>query len=606
MSLIPILFEIAWKSLLVAGATLLVLRFARDRTAGERSWIAHGGLAVLFALPLAAVLLPAWSPDPATFDATGTAAAPLAVSLDPAPAAGSQPAAEPVAAPAPVTPAALALPSPGTVALWLYLVPLALLGGTMLLAVVRLFALRARAQVMVETPWLAALALAQRRMGFKHGTALLVSDELRSPISWGVMRPIILLNPTAAQASGEAEAIIAHELAHVARLDWAKLLIARAACALLWFNPLVWMLAREAHQLREEAADDAVLMSDVDGADYAALLVNAARHDNQGLLIAAHGVAPGKDSLKRRITRVLDQSLPRRPAGAVWSIGGLVLLGGFAAPLAAFDPLTVCSWTDVQAKASDAVLAPVAALTAAAGVSAPLPTALVLTPQAAASPRAAVAAARQLGRPLTPEELIELKAVGVSRRDLETLQAAGVRNPSVGQATQARAMGVTPEYASAMHRAFPDADFDEIVAARALGIDPEEALNMRRAFPGADLDDMAGAKATGVTAEYAAQMRRALPSVTLDDLTGMRAVGVNADFVREMQRSLGRSVTADQAIEARAVGFVRPGIHARPRVEVRPHAEARAVSRAARAAEREADALEAAIEAEVDPPGHDD
>ena len=114
--------------------------------------------------------------------------------------------------------------------------------------------------VLVDPSWLAALAMAQRRMGFKHGTALLVSEELRSPVSWGVMRPIILLNEQAVDATAEAEAIIAHELAHVARLDWAKLLIARLACALFWFNPLIWLLARECHQLREEAADDAVLL----------------------------------------------------------------------------------------------------------------------------------------------------------------------------------------------------------------------------------------------------------------------------------------------------------------------------------------------------------
>src|SRR3546814_12353026 len=70
-----------------------------------------------------------------------------------------------------------------------------------------------------------------------------------------------------------------------------------------WCNPLVWMLARESHQLREEAADDAVLMADIDGPDDATLLVGAARHDNKAALLAAHGVAPGKDSLKRPIGR---------------------------------------------------------------------------------------------------------------------------------------------------------------------------------------------------------------------------------------------------------------------------------------------------------------
>ena len=45
------------------------------------------------------------------------------------------------------------------------------------------------------------------------------------------------------------------------------------ATALFWFNPLVWLLAREAHQLREEAADDSVLAADIPDTDYAQLLV---------------------------------------------------------------------------------------------------------------------------------------------------------------------------------------------------------------------------------------------------------------------------------------------------------------------------------------------
>src|SRR4029078_4849845 len=145
----------------------------------------------------------------------------------------------------------------------LYAIPAAILLFVTLLALARLIALMARAEVLVDGHWLSALARAQRRMGFKHGTALLTSNELSSPISWGVIRPVILLNTRAVEASSEAEAIIAHELSHVARLDWAKLLLRRVATALFWFNPLVWMLAREAHQLREETADDAVLAADI-------------------------------------------------------------------------------------------------------------------------------------------------------------------------------------------------------------------------------------------------------------------------------------------------------------------------------------------------------
>jgi hypothetical protein len=174
-------------------------------------------------------------------------------------------------------------------------------------------------------------------MNFKHGTALLVSNEIRSPVSWGVLRPVILLNEEALTKNNDAEAIIAHELAHVARLDWASLLLARIATALFWFNPLVWMVARQAHQLREEAADDAVLRSNVNHLDYAALLVGAARHESRGFLLAANGVAPSRGSLKQRITRVLDQGQLRAPAYLGWM--GICVLGAatLALPLAAFS-----------------------------------------------------------------------------------------------------------------------------------------------------------------------------------------------------------------------------------------------------------------------------
>ena len=223
----------------------------------------------------------------------------------------------------------------------------------------RLFGLRGRAQVLVDPVWLSALAHAQRRMGFKNGTALLTSSELSSPISWGLMRPVILLNDEALGASGEAEAIIAHELAHVARLDWAKLMLARVATAIFWFNPLAWALAREAHQLREEAADDAVLGANIADTDYAQLLVGVARHECRGMLLGAHGISPGKGSLTRRVRRVLDSSLSRAPGGRSWVAGFAAGMLVMAAPLAAltFAPASDDKLSDADVAEADAAAA---------------------------------------------------------------------------------------------------------------------------------------------------------------------------------------------------------------------------------------------------------
>ena len=78
--------------------------------------------------------------------------------------------------------------------------PASLLLLLTLIALGRLSVLKGRAKVLVDAHWLQALASAQQRMGFKNGTALLTSNELRSPISWGLMRPVILLNTDATKA----------------------------------------------------------------------------------------------------------------------------------------------------------------------------------------------------------------------------------------------------------------------------------------------------------------------------------------------------------------------------------------------------------------------
>jgi len=523
------LIGLAWKSALIAGLTLALLRLAKTRSAGERSLVAHVGLLALLVLPVASLLLPLWQPLPASWVAE---AAPKAAAIietggsavDPAVAATSVPV---VADPAGSPPISLSVGA--DLAPFLYLVPLALLFGVMLLAVLRLFAMRGRAEVLVEGSWLSALAEAQRRMGFKYGTALLVSDELRSPISWGLLRSTIVLSPKAVQAVGEAEAIIAHELAHIARLDWAKLLASRVACAVFWFNPLVWMLARESHQLREEAADDAVLMADIDGPDYATLLVGAARHDNKAALMAAHGVAPSKNSLKRRITRVLDASLKRGPASASWVLMSLVVLAGVTAPLAAFSATAA----EEIVTAKDARIAAVAA-----------------QKSAVASARSAMAA----------------KADAVD----EAVAATTTRQLSAEQLISLRAVGVTAEYAAEMRAEGASMDADKLMSARASGVDPAYIRSMRHIFPGVDIDELIGASALHIDPNFAHDMKSHFPDIGIDDVVALRAMGVDCDFVTDMQKAGVKMRSADDAIELRATGMFRPT--AKPRPTPRPTA----------------------------------
>lgn len=418
--------ELAAKSVVIAGAGLAILQLVRRRSAAERSFVAHSALLALLALPMATFALPK-------------------VRL-----------AEPQAALQTAPIAASGLDVETVLQAAYTAVAAALLVG-MLIGVARLFLLRRQATVVVDAPWLTALARAQRRMGVKSGAALLVSDAVNSPVSWGFLRPTILLNETVVSMSDDAEAIIAHELAHVVRRDWAKLLAGRVATALFWFNPLVWVLVGQCHQLREEAADDTVLRSEVPSADYANLLVKAARHDCRAALIAAHGVAPGKGSLHLRVTRVLDGALRRGPARAAWT---LCCLGGaalFAAPLAALtlapaQPLApaqtvrmaAAPTTAPAAKTLTARAAPRATpvgVTTTAGLSRNITGARTLTTTAPPMVQAAKNLTADAARPATPASVTTIAALSRNLTGARTLTSS---SGGEGAATATTATSLLP------------------------------------------------------------------------------------------------------------------------------------------------------------------
>jgi beta-lactamase regulating signal transducer with metallopeptidase domain len=570
-----VLIAIALKSLLVAGLTLGLLGLMKRRSAAERSWVAHIGLLALVIMAVAPLV---W---------TWNVEAPALLGQAPAIEA---PASAPVAtthlsAPAKPLPAAPAVARPSISAVAaasaIYAVPAAILLLITALALVRLFALRARADVLVDGHWLSALARAQRRMGFKHGTALLTSNELASPISWGLMRPVILLNSRAVEASGEAEAIIAHELAHVARMDWVKLLLARIATALFWFNPFVWLLAREAHQLREETADDAVLAADIDDTDYAQLLVGVARHECPGLLLGAHGVAPSKTSLARRVARVLDGKSVRGPVARSFAVGVFVGAVLVAAPLAAltFTP----AGSAVQPVAKHGTVAASEPASAYYPVAREVPNDLphLIASGVSTSVATAAAAIAPVTATIEPDFVSEAPngSKVVSRNGVMVATAPSGATATIYPADshgRRRVVAVGPSGAKAVTyvnaadapamsavfagrgRGHSDEAIDRAIEMKALGITPEYVAAMRSASPAlrnASTDDIVGMKAVGVTPRYIQELTQAgFGNLGPDDLTEARAVGLTADYMRRI-RATGVRVSLDDLVELRAMGI---------------------------------------------------
>jgi beta-lactamase regulating signal transducer with metallopeptidase domain len=580
-----VLIGIALKSLLIAGLTLGLLQLMKNRSAAERSWAAHVGLLALVIMAFAPLILPSWNVEaPALFGQSAEMQAPVQASVSSATIAPAATALAP-STPTATESAAPVIPSlsPAAAATAIYAVPAAILLFITFLALARLIALRARAEVLVDGHWLSALARAQRRMGFKHGTALLTSNELASPISWGLMRPVILLNNRAVEAAGEAEAIIAHELAHVARMDWVKLLLARIATALFWFNPLVWILAREAHQLREETADDTVLAADIADTDYAQLLVGVARHECPGLLLGAHGVAPSKSSLARRVARVLDGKSVRGPVARSFAFGVLAGAMLVAAPLAALNlgpaaPKEVKATGATAARVSQAHELAASQVPAdlphiiAAGVSTSVSTAVAAATSAtsdATNARHEADAAREAA--VVRAQQVRVNAQEIAQEARESARAAVVSD-QVRRVPDAGRVGVTPEYIAAMRAAAPrlaNVDVSDFMGLRTLGVTPEFASGLVRAgFPSINAEELMEARAVGVTGAYVSAMRAAGVQGPLDDFVELRAVGVDPAFAARVKASGIRVVRADDLVQLKALGVSRPPAPPRPPV---PH-----------------------------------
>jgi hypothetical protein len=181
--------------------------------------------------------------------------------------------------------------------------------------------------------WLAAFERVRWSVGDSDSVRLLVSGEVNSPLSWGWRRPVVLIDTDTLGRPDDAEAILAHELAHVARRDWPALMLSRIAATLFWFNPLVWMLERETVQQAEEAAD-CEAAGRIEPARYAETLLNWAQSNP---LLPANSIAPSGHALGRRVKAVLDRSVRERPSGSAWTAAAILLCFGIAAPVAAMQ-----------------------------------------------------------------------------------------------------------------------------------------------------------------------------------------------------------------------------------------------------------------------------
>lgn len=341
--------------LLAAGVSVLLKR----STAALRHlvWaLACGGV---LALPLASALLPNWGiaawprlDVPVAFDAVPTAGDPVAAPSEltdarPVPAAP----AAPVGGGHQTSAASRATLDDGPVRWrltpdWTALVLPVWLGGVaavlLLLAVsMARIAWLARITPRVEDEgWLILVEDLSRELGLTRHVRVLQTNGPAMPMTWGIRRPVILLPAEADAWTAERRRdVLLHELAHVKRHDFLIQLIARVACAVYWFHPLVWLAVTRLREERERACDDHVLRAGATPSAYATHLLEIARGLRAARATSLASVAMARPAqLATRLIDVLDarrcrDTLSTRSALPAWIAAIVVVV-----PLAAAAP----------------------------------------------------------------------------------------------------------------------------------------------------------------------------------------------------------------------------------------------------------------------------
>jgi beta-lactamase regulating signal transducer with metallopeptidase domain len=335
------LLIVALKATAVLAVAICAAKLARRTSAAARHLLLSAAVAGALALPLLGSILPElpvtvrvpWLAAP-----TRASPSPLVPTSTSTPTSTTTPTRISTSMPAAAEPAPPPRASWGRLALLLWAsAALALLaragwGHAGLVRVAR------QAEPMLDAEWQRLLRelVAELRIGRR--VALLRSSCAAVPLTWGILRPCIVL-PSSADGwpDGQRRAVLLHELAHVERLDALTQLVARVACAVHWPNPLVWVAARGMRLERERACDDRVLAGGARPSDYARTLLDIARGVHHARGPQAALAMARRSHLEGRLLAVLDPSARRTALSRRGAVFAGAAAGVLVVPLAALE-----------------------------------------------------------------------------------------------------------------------------------------------------------------------------------------------------------------------------------------------------------------------------
>lgn len=416
----------------------------------------------------------------------------------------------------------------------------------------------------------------QERMGITRIVRYCESLQLSAPVVVGWIRPVVLLPVTALTGLDETQlrAVIAHELAHIQRLDAFVNLFQIAVESLLFYHPAVWWLGKRIREERENCCDDAAVAVCGSPVTYAHALARMAESRVTPQLVMAANRGPVAARVARLLGIVSSSGAQR---GASLSVGVLCLS---AALLAGSALIAAAHVGHAQTPPRpEAPVAPAPAAPAPVSIAAPAPTPAVAVnvpvsvhfpgtlapavpiPTPAAAPSSAVTPTPPVAPTLllrvTPYLALAPQATPQpsAQSYIDGMKSAGLGDLSVDQLISLKIQGVTPEYVKQMHDIGLHPDADELIGMKVQGITPDYVREMRSATgQPLDVDDLIGLKVQGVTPEYIKQLHDLGIKSDVDEIIGMKVQGISPEYVREMRAATGQSLDGDALIGLKVQG----------------------------------------------------
>jgi beta-lactamase regulating signal transducer with metallopeptidase domain len=440
--------------------------------------------------------------------------------------------------------------------------------------------LRSRLQQAPHT-LLLRLDVLRRQMNIPRFVDLRISSRITNPLTAGVVRPWILLPITALTSLSpeQLEVVLAHELAHIRRADYAWNLLQTIVETLFFFHPAVWWVSRRVREERELCCDDVAVRSCSDPTVYASALLRLEeeRRTRLHLAMALDG-HQSRAGLRARILRILgDREASPRSFRPISLAGIATALIVFLCPL----PKVFASFRAMpQAAARIAPAASSVARTVMFKAMHPLPQAAPAPKPSAASPVPAAAPAAAPAPSPAPDtdsdsDPQQNSTPTSAHSDyIDAMRAAGY-DVDLDKYIAMKVQGITPAYAAAMSKEFgAKLSPDKLIALRVQDVTADYISKMRAAGYDVDVNQFIAMRVQDITPEYAAEMVKATGAATLsaNKLIAMRVQDVTPDYIAKMHADgydadvnkliamKVQDITPDYADAMAKVGFGKPTV----------------------------------------------